>query len=43
MDSKTKIAIIGLGYVRLPICVAFSKYFKTFGYDIKKDRIRGLN
>jgi len=43
MGSKTKIAIIGLGYVGLPICIAFSKYFKTFGYDIKKDRIRSLN
>ena len=37
-----KIAIIGLGYVGLPLAVAFGKYFKTIGFDINKKRISSL-
>ena len=39
----TRIAVIGLGYVGLPVAVAFSKYFPTVGFDISERRIRGLN
>jgi len=42
MDTKEKIAIIGLGYVGLPLAKSFSKYFKTFGFDINKDLINKL-
>ncbi|ASM40015.1 nucleotide sugar dehydrogenase [Campylobacter sp. RM12327] len=38
----TKIAIIGLGYVGLPLAVAFSNKFEAIGYDINKDRIKEL-
>ena len=31
VNSKIKIAIVGLGYVGLPIAIEFGKYFKTIG------------
>jgi UDP-N-acetyl-D-galactosamine dehydrogenase len=31
----TVIGVIGLGYVGLPLAVAFGRHFKTIGYDIK--------
>jgi UDP-N-acetyl-D-glucosamine/UDP-N-acetyl-D-galactosamine dehydrogenase len=37
-----KIAIIGLGYVGLPLAVAFSNYFKVVGFDNNKKRIGDL-
>ena len=40
--SKFNIAIIGLGYVGLPLLLEFSKYFKTIGFDINKKRINEL-
>ncbi len=40
--KQLKIAIIGLGYVGLPIAEAFSKHFKVIGYDINKSRILDL-
>ena len=40
--SKYKICVIGLGYVGLPLAVEFSKYFKTTGYDINKERVNSL-
>lgn len=39
---KKKIAIIGLGYVGLPLAVAFSKKFKVIGFDINQERIQEL-
>ena len=32
--TSTKIAIIGLGYVGLPLAVEFGKHFDTVGFDI---------
>ena len=40
--KQLKIAVIGLGYVGLPIAKAFSKHFKVIGYDINKGRISDL-
>ena len=37
-----KIAIIGLGYVGLPLAVSLCKSFKVLGFDINKKRIREL-
>ncbi|MDR1407031.1 MAG: nucleotide sugar dehydrogenase [Tannerella sp.] len=37
-----KIAIIGLGYVGLPLAVAFGKKYPVIGYDINEKRIREL-
>ncbi len=41
--GKDKIAVVGLGYVGLPLAVALSKYFNVVGYDLKLDRIKELN
>ncbi len=41
--SKDKIAIIGLGYVGLPLAVEFSKQYFVIGFDINKQRISELN
>ena len=41
-ENNTKIAIIGLGYVGLPLAVEFGKYFKTTGFDISESRIQEL-
>lgn len=38
-----KIAIIGLGYVGLPLAVEFGRKFKTVGYDINVARVAELN
>jgi len=40
--TQDKIAIIGLGYVGLPLAVEFGKYYKTIGYDINRARIAEL-
>ena len=40
--KNTKIAIIGLGYVGLPLAVEFGKVFETIGFDINKSRIEEL-
>jgi UDP-N-acetyl-D-galactosamine dehydrogenase len=39
---KNKIAIIGLGYVGLPLAVEFSKKYPTTGFDINGPRIAAL-
>lgn len=43
MKQNPKIAIIGLGYVGLPLAVAFAKKFRVVGFDINKKRIDELN
>ena len=42
MKKDYKIAIIGLGYVGLPLAIAFSKYYNVVGFDINKERIKDL-
>ena len=37
-----KIAIIGLGYVGLPLAVEFAKKYKVIGFDINQHRIEEL-
>lgn len=41
--SATKIALIGLGYVGLPLAVEFGKQYPTTGFDINAARIAELN
>lgn len=43
MKQPTTIGIIGLGYVGLPLAVAFSKKYKVVGFDINTTRIKNLN
>ena len=40
--SSYKIAIIGLGYVGLPLSVEFGKKINTIGYDINQERVEQL-
>ena len=42
-QSDYKIAIIGLGYVGLPLAIEFGKKFKVLGFDINQSRIEELN
>ena len=37
-----KIALIGLGYVGLPIAIEFSKKHKVIGFDVNESRISEL-
>ena len=40
--TETKIAIIGLGYVGLPLAIEFGKRFETIGFDVNESRIEEL-
>jgi len=40
--SDTQIAIIGLGYVGLPLAVAFGRLHPTIGFDINRARVEAL-
>lgn len=42
-DKNITIAIIGLGYVGLPLAVAFANHYSVIGYDIDGRRIDNLN
>jgi len=44
MNTKEniKIAVIGLGYVGLPLAIEFGKIYETIGFDINKTRINDL-
>ena len=35
----TRVAVIGLGYVGLPLAVAFGRHFSTIGFDLDKSKI----
>ena len=37
--KKEIIAVVGLGYVGLPIALEFGKYYNTIGYDVSKKKI----
>jgi len=40
--KDSKIAVIGLGYVGLPLAIEFGKKYKVLGYDINKTRVEEL-
>jgi nucleotide sugar dehydrogenase len=40
IDKKKKLAVIGLGYVGLPIALEFAKKLSVIGFDINEDRIK---
>ncbi len=40
---SNKIAIIGLGYVGLPLAIEFGRKYKVLGFDIHKERIEELS
>ncbi|MDR0910257.1 MAG: hypothetical protein LBM77_10890 [Spirochaetaceae bacterium] len=41
--ENTKICVIGLGYVGLPLARFFSRKYKTIGFDVKGNRVAALN
>ena len=43
MIKKKNICILGLGYVGLPLAVAFAEKYHVFGFDISSTRIEELN
>ena len=43
LPENPRIAVIGLGYVGMPLAVAFAKKYPTLGFDIDAGRIEQLN
>ena len=39
IEGQAKIAVVGLGYVGMPIAVEFAKHVKVVGFDINKEKI----
>lgn len=39
LKKETKLSVIGLGYVGLPIALEFARKMKVIGFDIKQDRV----
>lgn len=39
INKEEKLALVGLGYVGMPIAVEFSKYVNVIGFDINKTKI----
>jgi UDP-N-acetyl-D-mannosaminuronate dehydrogenase len=42
INSSLKIGIVGLGYVGLPLALAFSEYFEVYAFDKDEQRIDEL-
>mgnify|MGYP003109028269 FL=1 len=42
VSGKTKISIVGLGYVGLPLAVALARSFDVVGYDVNENRVKEL-
>lgn len=42
MNSDIKIAVIGLGYVGLPLARLFSTKYRTVGFDMNPERVKAL-
>ena len=43
INQNYKIAVVGLGYVGLPLLIEFSKKYTTLGFDTSKNRVKELN
>lgn len=43
LNQHTKICVVGLGYVGLPLALAFSKHFQTIGFEIDTERVLDLS
>ena len=41
-EGRERIAVVGLGYVGLPLAVALSRHFPVTGFDISRERIAEL-
>lgn len=43
VEKKKKLAVIGLGYVGLPIALEFAKKISVIGFDINEERVKMMN
>jgi len=43
LERKEKLALVGLGYVGMPIAIAFSKNIDVIGFDLNKEKIELYN
>lgn len=43
LKKREKIAVVGLGYVGLPLAVALARHFSVLGFDISQERINELS
>ena len=41
--NNHRIAVIGQGYVGLPLALEFAKHFPVYGFDVNTDRVKELN
>ena len=41
-NTDLKVAVVGMGYVGLPLAIEFSKFIDVIGFDINKDRINEI-
>ena len=39
INKETRLSVIGLGYVGLPIALEFAKKIRVVGFDIKQERV----
>ena len=39
ISGKEKLALVGLGYVGMPIAVEFAKHVRVIGFDINEKRV----
>ena len=40
--DETRIAVVGLGYVGLPLAIAMAEKYKVIGFDVDKKKIDDL-
>ena len=38
VERKTKLSLIGLGYVGMPIAVEFAKHIEVVGFDVNEEK-----
>lgn len=43
MNKHPRIAVIGQGYVGLPLALEFAKHYPVIGFDINAERVNELN
>jgi UDP-N-acetyl-D-galactosamine dehydrogenase len=42
MNNEYRIAVIGMGYVGLPLAIEFAKKYRVIGFDINEKRVKDL-
>ena len=42
VQRKAKIAVVGLGYVGMPLAVAFARHAEVIGFDVNADKIGSI-